>query len=147
MLKIIAASLLFVACICLRSAPTSPSHIGMSGLVTPDSLSREGSPTPSDHYHDTSHYQHDSSSTLHHFSDSSNSSHYHDGGSGTATLQFHEEVEGGGDHNHHHHHHHQQYEIVTTPQSPVRHITTQGTASLSSLLFVLVRLTLGSRHF
>uniref|UniRef100_T1JLL6 Fork-head domain-containing protein n=1 Tax=Strigamia maritima TaxID=126957 RepID=T1JLL6_STRMM len=29
-----------------RSAPASPSHVGMSGLVTPDSLSREGSPVP-----------------------------------------------------------------------------------------------------
>ena len=29
-----------------RSAPTSPSH--MSGVYTPDSLSREGSPTPED---------------------------------------------------------------------------------------------------
>ncbi|XP_069991615.1 forkhead box protein K2 isoform X15 [Penaeus vannamei] len=29
-----------------RSAPASPSHIGMSGLVTPESLSREGSPVP-----------------------------------------------------------------------------------------------------
>lgn len=27
-----------------RSAPASPSHMGLSGLVTPDSLSREGSP-------------------------------------------------------------------------------------------------------
>ncbi|XP_054282865.1 forkhead box protein K1 isoform X2 [Macrosteles quadrilineatus] len=29
-----------------RSAPASPSHLGMSGLMTPESLSREGSPTP-----------------------------------------------------------------------------------------------------
>ncbi|KFM56780.1 Forkhead box protein K2, partial [Stegodyphus mimosarum] len=29
-----------------RSAPASPSHSGMSGLVTPDSLSREPSPVP-----------------------------------------------------------------------------------------------------
>ncbi|KAL7633020.1 UNVERIFIED_CONTAM: hypothetical protein RMT77_016596 [Armadillidium vulgare] len=29
-----------------RSAPASPSHIGMSGLATPESLSREGSPVP-----------------------------------------------------------------------------------------------------
>ncbi|XP_066949666.1 forkhead box protein K2 isoform X1 [Macrobrachium rosenbergii] len=29
-----------------RSAPASPSHIGVSGLVTPESLSREGSPVP-----------------------------------------------------------------------------------------------------
>ncbi|XP_071039221.1 forkhead box protein K1 isoform X2 [Parasteatoda tepidariorum] len=29
-----------------RSAPASPSHSGISGLVTPDSLSREPSPTP-----------------------------------------------------------------------------------------------------
>ncbi|KAJ4432810.1 hypothetical protein ANN_21449 [Periplaneta americana] len=29
-----------------RSAPASPSHVGMSGLMTPESLSREGSPTP-----------------------------------------------------------------------------------------------------
>ncbi|XP_042241569.1 forkhead box protein K2-like isoform X2 [Homarus americanus] len=29
-----------------RSAPASPSHIGISGLVTPESLSREGSPVP-----------------------------------------------------------------------------------------------------
>ena len=28
-----------------RSAPASPNHIGISGLSTPDSLSREGSPT------------------------------------------------------------------------------------------------------
>uniref|UniRef100_A0A6M2DIL7 Putative transcription factor of the forkhead/hnf3 family n=1 Tax=Xenopsylla cheopis TaxID=163159 RepID=A0A6M2DIL7_XENCH len=33
-----------------RSAPASPSHLGMSGLVTPDSLSRESSPIPD--YHD-----------------------------------------------------------------------------------------------
>ncbi|GIY62177.1 forkhead box protein K1 [Caerostris darwini] len=32
-----------------RSAPASPSHSGVSGLVTPDSLSREPSPAPSDH--------------------------------------------------------------------------------------------------
>lgn len=31
-----------------RSAPASPSHSGVSGLVTPDSLSREPSPVPSD---------------------------------------------------------------------------------------------------
>ncbi|XP_055926855.1 forkhead box protein K1-like isoform X1 [Argiope bruennichi] len=31
-----------------RSAPASPSHSGVSGLVTPDSLSREPSPAPSD---------------------------------------------------------------------------------------------------
>ncbi|XP_014293014.1 forkhead box protein K1 isoform X2 [Halyomorpha halys] len=30
-----------------RSAPASPSHVGMSGLMTPESLSREGSPTES----------------------------------------------------------------------------------------------------
>ncbi|XP_067006385.1 forkhead box protein K1 [Anabrus simplex] len=29
-----------------RSAPASPSHVGMSGLMTPESLSREGSPAP-----------------------------------------------------------------------------------------------------
>jgi len=29
-----------------RSAPTSPNHNGMSGLMTPESLSREGSPAP-----------------------------------------------------------------------------------------------------
>lgn len=29
-----------------RSAPASPSHVGMSGLMTPECLSREGSPTP-----------------------------------------------------------------------------------------------------
>lgn len=29
-----------------RSAPASPSHIGISGLATPESLSREGSPIP-----------------------------------------------------------------------------------------------------
>ncbi|KAJ3644512.1 hypothetical protein Zmor_022237 [Zophobas morio] len=29
-----------------RSAPASPSHISMSGLMTPECLSREGSPTP-----------------------------------------------------------------------------------------------------
>ena len=28
-----------------RSAPASPSHVGMSGLMTPERLSREGSPT------------------------------------------------------------------------------------------------------
>ncbi|BES99120.1 forkhead [Nesidiocoris tenuis] len=28
-----------------RSAPASPSHVGVSGLMTPESLSREGSPT------------------------------------------------------------------------------------------------------
>lgn len=32
---------------CYRSAPASPSHVGMSGLMTPESLSREGSPTES----------------------------------------------------------------------------------------------------
>nr|CAD7588976.1 unnamed protein product [Timema genevievae] len=36
-----------------RSAPASPSHVGMSGLMTPESLSREGSPTP-DHYIESS---------------------------------------------------------------------------------------------
>ncbi|GLG98288.1 Forkhead box protein O [Gryllus bimaculatus] len=35
------------------SAPASPSHVGMSGLMTPESLSREGSPTP-DQYPDNS---------------------------------------------------------------------------------------------
>ena len=30
-----------------RSAPSSPNHVGMSGLMTPESLSREGSPAPS----------------------------------------------------------------------------------------------------
>ena len=29
-----------------RSAPASPSHVGVSGLMTPESLSREGSPIP-----------------------------------------------------------------------------------------------------
>ena len=29
-----------------RSAPASPSHVNMSGTLTPDSLSREGSPVP-----------------------------------------------------------------------------------------------------
>ncbi|XP_046987559.1 forkhead box protein K2 [Schistocerca americana] len=29
-----------------RSAPASPSHVGVSGLMTPESLSREGSPAP-----------------------------------------------------------------------------------------------------
>ena len=29
-----------------RSAPASPSHIGISGTLTPDSLSRETSPIP-----------------------------------------------------------------------------------------------------
>ena len=29
-----------------RSAPASPSHLGLSGTFTPDSLSREGSPIP-----------------------------------------------------------------------------------------------------
>lgn len=29
-----------------RSAPASPSHVGMSGLMTPECLSREGSPGP-----------------------------------------------------------------------------------------------------
>lgn len=41
--------------ICLnvyRSAPASPSHVGMSGLMTPESLSRECSPTP-DQYPDS----------------------------------------------------------------------------------------------
>ncbi|GFQ93799.1 forkhead box protein K1 [Trichonephila clavata] len=36
-----------------RSAPASPSHSGVSGLVTPDSLSREPSPAPSDHAADS----------------------------------------------------------------------------------------------
>lgn len=31
-----------------RSAPSSPNHVGMSGLMTPESLSREGSPTPAE---------------------------------------------------------------------------------------------------
>ena len=35
-----------------RSAPASPSHVGMSGLMTPESLSRECSPTP-DQYPDS----------------------------------------------------------------------------------------------
>lgn len=30
----------------LRSAPASPSHVGMSGIMTPECLSREGSPGP-----------------------------------------------------------------------------------------------------
>lgn len=29
---------------CCRSAPASPSHLGISDVMTPDSLSREGSP-------------------------------------------------------------------------------------------------------
>lgn len=29
-----------------RSAPASPSHVGMSGLMTPECLSRESSPIP-----------------------------------------------------------------------------------------------------
>ena len=29
-----------------RSAPSSPNQVGMSGMMTPESLSREGSPTP-----------------------------------------------------------------------------------------------------
>lgn len=29
-----------------RSAPASPSHVGISGLMTPESLSREASPGP-----------------------------------------------------------------------------------------------------
>lgn len=29
-----------------RSAPASPSHVGMSGIMTPECLSREGSPGP-----------------------------------------------------------------------------------------------------
>ncbi len=33
---------------CSRSAPTSPNHVGMSGLMTPESLSREGSPAPAE---------------------------------------------------------------------------------------------------
>ncbi|KFM67604.1 Forkhead box protein K2, partial [Stegodyphus mimosarum] len=36
-----------------RSAPASPSHSGVSGLVTPDSLSREPSPVPSDNAGDS----------------------------------------------------------------------------------------------
>ena len=31
---------------CSRSAPSSPNQAGMSGLMTPESLSREGSPGP-----------------------------------------------------------------------------------------------------
>ena len=32
-----------------RSAPNSPNaHVGMSGLMTPESLSREGSPAPAE---------------------------------------------------------------------------------------------------
>ena len=30
----------------VRSAPASPSHLGIGGTFTPDSLSREGSPIP-----------------------------------------------------------------------------------------------------
>ncbi|KAL3274398.1 hypothetical protein HHI36_015791 [Cryptolaemus montrouzieri] len=36
-----------------RSAPASPTHVSMSGLITPESLSREGSPIP-DHMIDVS---------------------------------------------------------------------------------------------
>lgn len=36
-----------------RSAPASPSHSGMSGLVTPESLSREPSPVPDMLHHDS----------------------------------------------------------------------------------------------
>jgi hypothetical protein len=39
-------NVLSVIVTCFRSAPASPSHVGMSGLMTPESLSREGSPTP-----------------------------------------------------------------------------------------------------
>lgn len=39
-------------CDCDRSAPASPTHMG--GLATPDCLSREGSPAPSD-YSDSMH--------------------------------------------------------------------------------------------
>lgn len=55
-----------------RSAPASPSHMGLSGLVTPDSLSREGSPVleiisdvnagspvPSSHQPNLHHVHHD----------------------------------------------------------------------------------------
>lgn len=35
--------------ILVRSAPSSPNHVSMSGLMTPESLSREGSPTPATH--------------------------------------------------------------------------------------------------
>ena len=87
----------------------------MSGFVTPDSLSREGSPTPSDQYQD--HYHQDSSgSTLHY----SAADHYHEGG---ATLHYHHHdpsegditttaVDASG----------QQYEIVTG-SSPIRQMT------------------------
>ncbi|XP_018020358.1 uncharacterized protein LOC108676728 isoform X2 [Hyalella azteca] len=113
-----------------RSAPTSPSHVGMSGLVTPDSLSREGSPSPSEHYsHDSHHYQGDShsyqaeshhftsentstSSSGVHFSDSSNSSLYHEGG--TATLHYRDDDLGDA------------HCDVIAAASPVRHITSQG---------------------
>ena len=29
-----------------RSAPSSPNHVSVSGMMTPESLSREGSPAP-----------------------------------------------------------------------------------------------------
>ena len=39
-----------------RSAPSSPNQVGMSGLMTPESLSREGSPGPeSIHLHAAPH--------------------------------------------------------------------------------------------
>lgn len=35
-----------VICVIGRSAPASPSHVGISGLMTPECLSREASPGP-----------------------------------------------------------------------------------------------------
>ena len=55
--------------LCHRSAPASPSHGGMSGLVTPESLSREPSPVP-DMHHETEGNQSYSSNT--HFTQPSN---------------------------------------------------------------------------
>lgn len=35
-----------LSCVISRSAPASPSHVGISGLMTPECLSREASPGP-----------------------------------------------------------------------------------------------------
>lgn len=37
---------LILSCVISRSAPASPSHVGISGLMTPECLSREASPGP-----------------------------------------------------------------------------------------------------
>lgn len=42
----ISMTCLIFSCMISRSAPASPSHVGISGLMTPECLSREASPGP-----------------------------------------------------------------------------------------------------